>query len=50
MVAAVEDNLNRVSKTDDKSLAAHKQLLAFILDDDLIRDEITEVLLVSISK
>ena len=50
MVAAVEDNLNRVSKTDDKSLAAHKNLLAFILEDGHIREQITEVLLVSIAK
>ncbi|KAK8102234.1 hypothetical protein PG984_015380 [Apiospora sp. TS-2023a] len=42
--------LSRVSKTDDKSLAAHKNLLTFILEDDLIREEITEVLLVSIAK
>ncbi|KAK8067566.1 hypothetical protein PG996_006678 [Apiospora saccharicola] len=50
LVAAVEDNLNRVSKTDDNSLAAHKNLLIFILEDDLIREEITEVLLVSMAK
>ncbi|KAK8876875.1 hypothetical protein PGQ11_001821 [Apiospora arundinis] len=50
LVAAVEDNLTRLSKNEDASLAAHKQLLAYILKDDLIREEITEVLLVSMEK
>ena len=50
LVAAVEDNMNRVKKIDDKSLAAHKRLLTFILEDDLIRQDITEMVLMSMAK
>ncbi|KAK8872356.1 hypothetical protein PGQ11_002870 [Apiospora arundinis] len=50
LVAAVEDNLKRLSKSKDSSLDADKQILAFILEDDLLIEEITEVILESMEK
>ncbi|KAH7183239.1 uncharacterized protein B0J16DRAFT_373744 [Fusarium flagelliforme] len=45
LVAAAEDNLERISKTEGTSLAAPKALLEFVVEDELIREEVVEIFL-----
>ncbi|OBS23305.1 hypothetical protein FPOA_03854 [Fusarium poae] len=45
ILAASEDNLKRMSQTKDSSLSAPKALLEFVVEDDLIREEIIELFL-----
>lgn len=47
LLAAVGDNLQRLDiEHDDKSNnAAYRSLLKFIMDDDLIREEVVDVII-----
>ncbi|EKJ70220.1 hypothetical protein FPSE_09594 [Fusarium pseudograminearum CS3096] len=45
IIAASEDNLKRISQTEGSSLSAPKALLEFLIQDDLMREEITELFL-----
>jgi hypothetical protein len=45
ILAASEDNLKRMSQTKDSSLSAPKAQLVFVVEDDLIRKEIIELVL-----
>jgi hypothetical protein len=45
LAAPVGDNLQRLKDSGESEATPYKRLLEFILDDDLIREEVTEIFL-----